>query len=209
MRKYISVSLLSCSEHESFSCALALKEAGAHALHIDMMDGIFVPHYKMHTKDHIRRLKEAVNLPLEGHLMVSTPQDYLSWPFDSVAFHPQACQNPHEFLDELEKAGKKSNLVIDLDQNHGDWPSSWFQKAKGLILMGVKAGRGGQPFQDRVVSVLERIKRLWPHLWIGVDGGINEQTAKRVMQADELIVGSFVLKHPQGVAYAIKALTEC
>lgn len=202
-KQQISVSLLDCAPENFFSIAFDLKKAGAHSLHIDIMDGSFTSFQKTYACPVLSTLKTRSALGLEAHLMVRHPEHFVSPFFDAVTFHPWTCRDVDSFFETLDHKKMRAGLAIDLDEPYALWPAHWFERAHEVLIMGVKAGRGGQPFQERTALVLEDFKSRWPHLCLSIDGGMNDQTIKKVSQADKIIAGSFILNHPQGLACAI------
>jgi len=178
-----------------------LEAAGVRGLHLDVMDGNFVPNltYGMPVVEALRRL---TSLPLDAHLMIANPGAYVE-PFrdagaDAITFHVEACQEPGGLLERIRGLGVAAGIALN--------PSTpltsvepFLDQADLVLVMSVEAGFGGQSFHP---SALERLRRLrtlaGPRLLLEVDGGINEQTiaASAASGAQLLVVGSAIFGQP-------------
>lgn len=189
-----------------------LEEAGVKALHLDVMDGVFVPNftYGMTIVEAVRKLTD---LPLGVHLMMQSPEKYLERFRDAGAdiltFHVEAVDDPRPVLEEIRKLGLGAGLAIN--------PPTPFAKVEEvldycdlLLVMSVQAGFGGQSFNEVALERLRRARQLaGDRLLLEVDGGVNEDTIFRCAAAGAqlFVVGSAIFKKPDYGA-AIQRLTE-
>jgi ribulose-phosphate 3-epimerase len=179
-----------------------LEEAGVEAIHLDVMDGQFVPNitYGMPIVQAFRRLTD---MTIDVHLMIQEPAKYASQfvqaGADSITFHIEAHESPAELLTEIQDMGTLAGLAIN--------PSTDVKKvlpylpACDLILvMSVEAGFGGQAFNESMLDRTRQIrKEFGPELLIEMDGGIGEKTIHDCCEAgaDLLVVGSAIFGKPR------------
>jgi len=176
-----------------------LEEAGVKALHLDVMDGVFVPNltYGMPIVEAFRRLTD---LPLDVHLMIETPsryiQQFIDAGADAITIHEEAVKDPLNSLQQIRELGAASGLAIN--------PATPTAKAEAylehcdlLLVMSVDAGFGGQSFNDVALEKLRRLRELCGHeIMLEVDGGINESTISKCAQAgaELFVVGSAIFR---------------
>ena len=191
----------------------AVEEAGADWLHLDIMDGHFVPNISF-GPGLIKSLRKHTKMPFDVHLMIS-PVDYLLSAFadagaDHIMFHPEAGPHPHRTLQAIRALGCKAGLVL----NPGT-PVAMIEPMLDMLdiilVMSVNPGFGGQKF---IASQLDKIATLrglidaggWD-LRLEVDGGGDHATAPRCIAAgaDTLVAGTAVFGAPDYAA-AISAL---
>jgi len=195
----ISASILSAD----FSCLGTeinkVQEAGADMLHVDVMDGHFVPNITIGPAV-VKNIRKVTNLPLDVHLMIENPQKYLreftDAGSDMITLHTETISNA---CFKKESANlRKSGVKIGLSLN----PVTPLSKIKPLLnyvdfvlVMSVNPGFGGQKFMP---EALEKIKKLSGFFKndISIDGGINDITAKLAIEAGANILasGSFIFK---------------
>lgn len=178
----------------------ALEEAGVQVLHLDVMDGVFVPNltYGMPIVESLRKITD---LALDVHLMITDPAKYadqfIAAGADAITFHIEALSQPQELLSRIREQGVLSGLAIN--------PNTDFSIAEPFVdlcdlflVMSVQAGFGGQAFNP---IALERLSKLHgqygDRLLLEVDGGVNDATIRSCVQsgADLLVVGSALFKH--------------
>lgn len=178
-----------------------LKEAGSDGLHIDIMDGHFVPNLTM-GPDIVAAVKRSTDLFLDVHLMIYNPFDYIEKFIqvgaDLVSFHFEATEDVRETLEYIKRCGRKALLAFNPETSLELMPK-FMDFADGFLFMTVKPGFAGQKFQ---ASILEKIKFIHKlkdkqkrHDFIlQVDGGINPETAKSCVAAgaDILVSGSYL-----------------
>jgi len=192
------------------------ERAGADYIHIDVMDGHFVPNITMGPLV-VEAVRRATALPLDVHLMVEDPSRHLS-AFASagssiLTVHAEACPHLHRDLETIRRLGVKAGVAL----NPGT-PAEQINEVLDLLdlilVMMVDPGFGGQPFQASVLPKLRRVQQITvgraPAPELSVDGGINAETAPRAVAAGAtvLVAGSAVFHHPQGIARAIADLRQ-
>lgn len=179
---------------------MACAEAGAELIHVDVMDGRFVPNISMGLVV-VEALHRVSPLPLDVHLMILEPERYITDFAKAGAhyltFHPEATPHTHRVLQQIKEQGVKAGMAV----NPGT-PLEHFEPVLSdldlALLMTVNPGFGGQKFIEGGLERLRLLKqmrdRLNPGCRLEVDGGINRQTAPLVVAqgADILVAGSAV-----------------
>ena len=202
----ISPSILSADFSKLGSEILDLEKAGADLLHLDVMDGHFVPNITIGPKV-IKDLKKHTSLPFDVHLMISPVHRYIKNFAEAganiITIHPESTNNLIESINEIKKFGKKTGISLN--------PKTTTEKVLpvlGLIdlvlIMSVNPGFGGQKF---IKETLEKVKLLRKEIdnkkftvEIEIDGGINFDNAKIAKEAgvDILVSGTTIFKNNEG-----------
>ena len=191
----------------------AIEAAGADWLHLDVMDGHFVPNISFGPVV-LAALRKHSKLPFDVHLMIEPVDSYIQAFADAgadhISFHPEASAHPHRTLQLIRSLGKKAGLVL----NPGTTPESiaWMLDLTDIVLvMSVNPGFGGQQFLPsqlpKIAALRGMIDASSRAVVLAVDGGITPGTAAAVRQAgaDTLIAGTAVFGAPD-YAGAILAL---
>jgi len=177
-----------------------IKAAGADWVHVDVMDGHFVPNITIGAPV-VKSLKKATKLPLDVHLMISNPEkywkDFQKAGADIIVFHAETAQNSKKLLKAIKSSGSKAGISIK--------PKTSVSKIKPLLsladlvlVMTVEPGFGGQSFMTGMVSKIKQLRKIIDEkkykCLIEVDGGINAQTAKVCVSAgaDALVSGNYI-----------------
>lgn len=202
----IAPSILS-ADFGKLNAEIATVEAAADWLHIDIMDGHFVPNLTFGPM--LVKFIES-NLPLDCHLMVDNPEMYLDdlakAGVYSVTVHVEANIHLHRVLSRIHELGMKAAVSLnpgtDLSAIEAVLPI-----VDMVLIMSVNPGFGGQKFIDLALDKIRKLKLLRPELLIEVDGGINAETAKlcREAGADILVAGSYIFNSENRIE-AIKSL---
>jgi ribulose-phosphate 3-epimerase len=196
---------------------IALAEAGgADWIHVDVMDGHFVPNITIGVPV-VRSIRPVTKLPLDVHLMIEHPDDFLDAfakaGADYITVHAEAATHLQRTLAHIRSIGKKAGVAL----NPGT-PESVLQYVLAdvdlVLVMTVNPGFGGQKFIAEVVPKITRIRKMFDDagfkdVLISVDGGINDDTAKQVVEAgaNVLVAGSSVYQ-AASVKDAIQGLKE-
>ena len=176
-----------------------LEAAGVQALHLDVMDGHFVPNlsYGMLIVEAVRRV---TSLPIETHLMISDPGQYAEQFFaagaDAITFHVEAVASPRPLLEKLRSLGAVAGLALKPET-----PVAGIRDlldACDLALpMSVSPGFGGQEFEPEALGKLRELRALAPEVLLEDDGGVGDDTIGECAQAGAqfFVVGSAIFHH--------------
>ncbi|MDO8916294.1 MAG: ribulose-phosphate 3-epimerase [Coriobacteriia bacterium] len=194
--------------------AVALCEAaGAEWIHVDVMDGHFVPNLTIGPPV-VKAVKHIAGLPLDVHLMIANPDETVRWYLDAgadlVTVHAEACRDLPAVLREIRTAGAKAGVSIK-PGTPVDTVSSVIGELDVVLVMSVEPGFGGQAFMSESLSRIALIRDMaaaaGSDLVIEVDGGIDESTAPLVVAsgARMLVAGNAVFGRADPVA-ALRAI---
>ncbi len=192
----------------------AICEGGCDLVHVDVMDGHFVPNLTIGPVV-VEAVARAATKPLDIHLMVENNSFFVDLfaPLKPkyISFHIEEEKHPHRLIQKIRALGIRPAIVL----NPHTAPASIAYLLEDLdmvLLMSVNPGFGGQQFIPSVISKAAELKVLIdqynPNCLIEVDGGVNDANVKQLIGAgvDIVVAGSFVYKHPRGVAEAIASL---
>ena len=199
MRKIlISPSILSADFSKLGEECVSLEKCGADWIHCDVMDGSFVSNLTFGMPV-IRDLRKCVSLPLDVHLMIDRPERYVeqfaNGGADSITIHAEATDKVAETLALIRSCGKQAGISIKPNT-----PVEVLEQYRGLfdliLVMSVEPGFGGQSFIDSSLGKIGQARQLFPSVLIEVDGGINDATAPKVIEAgaDVLVAGNAIFK---------------
>ncbi|MBS4760553.1 MAG: ribulose-phosphate 3-epimerase [Clostridium sp.] len=207
----VSPSILSADFANLQSEVEELEEAGADWIHIDVMDGHFVPNLTIGAPV-VKAIKPHTNIPLDVHLMIENPQNYIEdfvkAGANIITFHYEATK---EMTEDVISHIKSHDILVGLSIKPKTEPQEilkYLLMVDMVLIMTVEPGFGGQSFMEDCAKKIPVIRQNAPeNLIIQVDGGINEKTAKTCIDlgANSLVAGSYIFKSTD-MEEAIKSL---
>jgi ribulose-phosphate 3-epimerase len=187
--------------------------AGANRVQVDVMDGHFVPNLTF-GPDTVAAVKRAApSLPLEAHLMVERPEQFVATfaraGADYILVQVESTYSLYRTVQSITEAGARPGLVLNPATPVETLREIW-RYVSMVNVMTVEPGFGGQRFIPSSPEKIRRVCELAPGLDVEVDGGIDSQSAPQVVAAGArlLVAGSSVFSYPEGVAAGIRALRE-
>ena len=202
----ISPSILSADFSQLGSEIKKLEEGGADLIHVDVMDGHFVPNLTIGPPV-IKNLRKYTKLPFDVHLMISPVHEYIenyaNAGADIITIHPEATENLKESISLIKKFGKKVGVSLN-PKTEIKTLIDEIDSVDLVLVMSVNPGFGGQKFMPEVLDKIKELKNIKDknqyHFDIEVDGGINFSNSKIVLEAgaDILVSGTTVFKENDG-----------
>jgi len=204
----VAPSILSADFARLEDAVLLLESAGADLVHIDIMDGHFVPNLTFGPRL-VARLKEATSLPFDVHLMVNRPADIVPWFIEAgadwISIHAEASPNLHRDVRVIKAAGRKAGVALNPGTPLGELDEI-LPELDYVLLMCVNPGRGSQPFipfsRDKIRDLRRRLDAEGRTTLIEIDGGVNlENTAGLAADgADVFVAGNAIFNSPDPAA---------
>lgn len=161
------------------------EEAGSDLIHLDVMDGHFVPNITIGAPV-IKAMKKVSNVPFDVHLMISEPlkyiKDFADAGADIITFHVESDSDANETIDKIIECGCKPALSVK-PNTPIDAVYPYVDKLAMVLVMTVEPGFGGQSFMADMMPKIEKLRADYPNLDIQVDGGVNTETVKTCAKA--------------------------
>ena len=200
MAHLIAPSVLACDFANVQRDFEIINSSQADWFHIDVMDGVFVPNISFGMPV-ISAMKKHAQKPLDVHLMIVNPDQYISTfkeiGADILTVHIEACTHLHRTLQAIKSEGMKAGVALN-PHTPVDLLEDVIADIDLVCLMSVNPGFGGQKFientYDKVIKLKDMITRKQTSTLIEIDGGVNANNAKQLLKAgaDVLVAGSFV-----------------
>ena len=202
----ISPSILSADFNQLGNEIKRLEEAGADMIHVDVMDGHFVPNLTMGPPV-IKALRKYTKLPFDVHLMISPVHKYIKNYADAgadiITIHPEATSNLEESIKHIKNLGKKVGISLN-PNTETNIIKKFLAEINLVLIMSVHPGFGGQKFIPEVLVKIKELKKIKDqqnlNFDIEVDGGINFDNSKLVIDAGAniLVSGTTIFKNNNG-----------
>ena len=216
MAHLISPSLLSANFCNLEKDIEMLNNSQADWLHVDVMDGVFVPNISF-GQPIIKHIKKIAKKPLDVHLMIVEPdkffEDYKNCGADIITVHYEACTHLHRSLSKIRQLGMKAGVVLN-PHTPVCVLEDIIEMCDLVLLMSVNPGFGGQSFIENTYSKIKTLKQLIekknPNCLIEVDGGVNTANYKKLIEAgaDVLVAGNavFAAENPTETIKQLKTI---
>jgi ribulose-phosphate 3-epimerase len=195
----------------------ACESAGADWIHIDIMDGVFVPNITVGPLI-VEACRRGTKLPLDVHLMIEQPErhieSFVKAGADRLTVHVETCPHLHRTLQFIQTLGARAGVTLNPST-----PAVMIQPVLSMadlvLVMTVNPGFGGQVFIPEMLLKVADIRHMLDGIaspaWLEVDGGVSEQTIPKLKAAGAtaFVAGNAVFNHPQGAGAGIRALRAC
>lgn len=193
---FISPSILSCNFSKLAEEISEIEKAGCERVHLDVMDGHFVPNLTFGPPV-IQWIRKVTKLPLDVHLMIDEPiksiLDYRGAGADSITFHVEATQEVLKTLTLIKSLGAKAGMSVR-PKTPISLLEPYLNQLDLILVMTVEPGFGGQTFMPEMLNKVRNLRKKGFSRWISVDGGINAETAPESVRAgaDILVAGTAI-----------------
>lgn len=217
MTHLIAPSVLSCDFANIQRDVEMINNSNADWFHVDVMDGVFVPNISFGFPV-ISAIKKHATKPLDVHLMIQNPDQYISEfkkaGADILTVHYEACTHLHRTIQQIKEAGMKAGVALN-PHTPVHLLEYLLPDLDMVLIMSVNPGFGGQKFIEGALDKVSKLKGMilknGSKTLIEVDGGVNAETAGRLLKAgaDVLVAGSFVFNStdPTQIIADLKALS--
>jgi len=214
MKYVISSSILSADFTRLGEQIAEVEAAGVDWLHVDVMDGHFVPNITMGPFV-VEWCRKTSKLPLDVHLMIEKPERYLEAfakaGASGLTVHVETCPDMHNTLKQIKSLGVKAGVVLNPATPVSE-VEPYLAEADLVLVMSVNPGYSGQKFMPesiaKVAHIRKRLDALGSSAWLEVDGGIDTVTLPRMKEAGAtaFVSATAIFKNPEGIEEGVKAL---
>ncbi len=194
----------------------AIEAGGADYVHVDVMDGVFVPNISIGLPV-VAALRKITQLPLDVHLMIAAPDryiaDFIGAGASILTVHVEACTHLHRAVQQIREMGARPGITLN-PATPLDTLAEILPYVDQVLVMSVNPGFGGQSYiptmTDKIARLRQMIQSRGLDIDVEVDGGIDVHTAPATVAAgaNVLVAGTAVFRHEAGVTAAIAALRE-
>lgn len=213
----IAPSILSADFTRLGEQIMAAEHAGADWIHVDVMDGKFVPNLTMGPFI-VEACRRVTDLPLDVHLMVQTPEllleSFARAGASILTVHVETCPHLHRTIQTIQELGCKAGVVLNPGTPAGQ-VEPVLHLVELVLVMSVNPGYSGQAFLPEVLPKLrylrQRLDEINPEAWLEIDGGMNAHTIPLARQAGAgvFVAASAIFNHRGGIAAGIQELRDC
>ena len=167
-------------------------------IHIDVMDGKFVPDTQFNKFNEINAINMVSKYPLDIHLMVESPIEYIcqlnNMKIEFITFHIEVEKDINKLIDAIKEKGYKVGIAIKPNTKINKL-EPYLDKIDMILVMSVEPGKGGQTFISTTTTRIEEVRKLMKdkNILIEVDGGINDKTIIKIQDANIAVVGSYII----------------
>ncbi len=191
-----------------------LKAAGADTLHVDVMDGMFVPNISF-GQVVVTSLNDKMKIPMDVHLMVHQPERFLDKfnlsNVNDICVHPEATPHLDRALQVIKGFGKRASAALNPSTSLSavEWA---LDRMDMVLVMTVNPGFGGQSFIPEMLPKIEEMRSIVDRrgldVLVGVDGGVNADNVKRIIDAgaDYIVAGNYVFSGEDSIAKAVDVI---
>ncbi|MCQ4936900.1 MULTISPECIES: ribulose-phosphate 3-epimerase [Anaerotignum] len=215
MAIYLSPSMLSIDFAKIGEQLAIIEQAGTPYIHLDVMDGVFVPNISFGIPV-IKGIRKASNMVFDAHLMIVEPEKYIEEfgkaGADIINFHLEATENPKKVIDLIHSTGAKAGITIK-PNTPVEAVKPYLADVEMVLVMTVEPGFGGQKFMENQVSKIRQLAIWKKEMNLGydiqVDGGITQENVKIVLDAGaNVIVAGSAVFGKEDIAKAAKDFFE-
>lgn len=212
----LSASILSADFTQLASEIKEAEKAGSDWIHIDVMDGHFVPNLTMGPFI-AAACRRATNIPLDVHLMIENPGDllpaFVEAGADTISIHIETGADIPEAVKYIQAQGCRASIALNPDTPAAA-VSEFLPVVDQVLVMTVHPGYSGQEFISdtlpKIIQIRKQLDEVNPGAQVEVDGGINQETIADALAAgaEIFVAASAIFKHPQGIAAGVHALRK-